>query len=1326
MSKKFVCLAAVCVALAIAGSAGAQVGKGKILFEYWDSVSGTAVSNLTSNANYPNKPTSAEWRDNFKSVDSRADNYGIRARAYLTPPADGDYTFWVASDDNSELWLSTDDNPANAVLIAKVTNYTGSNEWNNATQLTQKSAVIPLKAGKKYFIQGLQKEGTGGDNFSVGWAGPVIGTATAVISGQYCTAFIRDGDSLLKASKPDPSNGKTEVTNPLFQWTPGLAAVLHEVYVGKTATLTAADFMGPWPTNMYFHIPGLTPGATYYWRVDEVAATGEKFAGDVWSFTVQPLEAHLPTPGDGSLWRALDTQLKWTAGQGAVKHKVYVGSDKALVTAGDAKALAGEATTTSFSPTLASNTQYYWRVDEVDSMGKVVAGPVWSFSTIDTAGGLVAEYWNDINLVNNWTIALAGKPAVVKTVQSVNFSWPDGTVKGTNSPDPNINTNYFAARYTAILNVPVTGAYTLYFASDDGGRLLLNGTTLAMVWGTRGETENGSPVQNLVAGQPYVVVMEMFEATGGAAARLRWAGPGIAKEIIPPGALQIPKFAVGPYPASGGFDVLDNAVMTFTPGQKAVVHTVYFGTDKAKVTASDKSVAQPPTADAKYTPAKALAWNTTYYWKVDEMAADGTTAPGQVWSFKTADFLTVQAAQVAGIPQPATLAYDNTKDPFMSQLVFAVPADLTVNGVSDLALRFQGALPPGSSVYTDANQSYTVTGSGADIWGTADAFQYVYKTLTGDGSMVARVTNIGPGANTWAKGGVMIRQSLNANSMNAYMPLSANTDGTAGNGASWQWRPTDGGSSSNAAALAKVAPPYWVKVERKGNAFSGFISPDGKTWTQMGTGATGTITVAMKDPVYIGLAVTSHVDAATMRTVKFDNVSTTGNVTPTGPFTVTDVVGYTHNDPDPLYVAVEDKAGKMALVTNPNPAAANRTVLDLWRVPMSAFKGVDLKNAVKLYVGMGSGKAGGMGTMTFADIRIVKPVVSPDPNAVDITKKGDPLVGLPNDGVNAGGDTSGWPAAEVPINMIDDSVATKFLHFKGDVEPTGFSVTPSVGGTVVTGLTFTSANDWPSRDPITWELYGSYGTANGPWEFIARGTIDDFSRTQDWPRQWKTVTPIGFANGLAFTNYKVMFPTLRYQTNGAPNIPNSMQIAEVELLGRPASVAPLANPIITSVLRAGGYTETRDPIGAHDGSTPPLPMGLGGLKDGNMVYSDRTYPWNQTPKDLIGAEYVRIINSDKNVGTVTYTVTLSRAATVAVAHDDRNTPAQAAVDKIVAAFAKAGQFKDSGLDIFIYESASTPARPLSLFTADLAAGIYVFGAEPSGNTMYIIGAIEKK
>ncbi len=1319
MSKKFVCLAAICLTLVVAGSAGAQVGKGKILFEYWDGITGTAISALTGNANYPNNPTSFAWKDSFKQVDRGIDNYGIRAHAYLTPPADGDYTFWIASDDLGQLWLSTDDKPANAKQIAAVATYTSADQWTK--EAGQKSAAVSLKAGKTYFIQALMKEGTGGDNLSVGWAGPVIGNTTTVIDGQYCAAF-PPSDTVNKAKNPDPANGKTEINSPLFQWIAGMAAVAHEVYMGTNPTPGTAEFMGPSPVNMYFHIPGLTPGAKYYWRVDEVDAAGQKTTGDIWSFTVQPMEAHNPDPPDAMGGRALNVQLKWAAGQGAVKHKVFVGTDKALVTAGDAKALAGEATETNFTPAgLAANTTYFWRVDEVDSTGKVSPGPVWSFGTIDPTGGAIAEYWNDANL-SLYNLSIMGAPAVVKTVPNVDLSWPDGTVKGTNSPDAAINTNYFGARFTAQLVVPTTGKYKLIESTDDGGLLYLDGKQIAGAWATGGEAENASAELDLVAGQTYIVVLEYFASTGADAARLRWSGPGITKQAIWQGALQIPKCAVGPIPRSGATEVPQNVALSWTPAPKTLVHTVYFGTDQKKVAAGDTSVAQAPTAEAKFVPAKALNWNTTYYWRVDEMAADGTTAAGQVWSFSTANWIVAGASQ-------KTLNYDNIASPFNSQVAYDLPADLTAGSVTDLALRFQGQAAAQGTFSSNAGV-YSVGGAGSDIWGNSDQFTYVYKSLQGDGEMVARVvTDDGKGANTWSKAGVMIRETLAADSTHAFMPITSG----GGNGTSFQRRmaPTGGTSTNADGAAPAIKAPYWVKIVRKGDIFTGFVSADGKAWTEI---KNTEVKIVMKDPVFIGLVVTSHV-AGTVRTWTFDNVSTTGNVVPDGPFSTWKVINTTQNAVLPLYAVIEDKAGKVAMVTHPNPDAVSQSNIssgttvqypwDLWRIPMSSFTGVDLKNAKTLYVGVGDGKSIGSGRMNFTDVRIVKAVTSPAATATDVTAKGDPLVGLPNDGVGSDA-VGGWPAAEVPASVIDNDVATKFLHFKGDAEATGFSVTPALGATVVTGLTFTTANDTANRDPITWVLYGSNKGADGPWEVIAKGTIDDFARPLDWPRRWKNVTPIGFANRVAFTTYKVMFPTVRRSTNGLPSTPNSMQIAEVELLGLPSLLTSPANPIITKVVRAGGTSGNRDPVGVFDGNTPCLPTAPGGLMDGNLVYSDRTYPWNQTPKDLIGAEYIRIFNTDKGTPPAKYTVTTSRLATIAVAHDDRNTPAQPAVDKIVAAFAKAGDFKDTGLDIFIYESASTPARPLSVFAADLPAGTYVFASEQSDNTMYILGAIEKK
>jgi hypothetical protein len=155
---------------------------------------------------------------------------------------------------------------------------------------------------------------------------------------------------------------------------------------------------------------------------------------------------------------------------------------------------------------------------------------------------------------------------------------------------------------------------------------------------------------------------------------------------------------------------------------------------------------------------------------------------------------------------------------------------------------------------------------------------------------------------------------------------------------------------------------------------------------------------------------------------------------------------------------------------------------------------------------------------------------------LDITAPGDTVLGVPND--------NDWPDTETPDLAIDDNTATKYLHFKGFTQPTGFQVTPSASQTIVVGLTFTTANDATERDPVGFELYGSNVSINGPYTLIASGDIVDFSQTAAWPRLTKTETPILFDNDVAYDHYQVLFTAVR-----TPGSANSMQISEVELLG---------------------------------------------------------------------------------------------------------------------------------------------------------------------------------
>jgi hypothetical protein len=154
---------------------------------------------------------------------------------------------------------------------------------------------------------------------------------------------------------------------------------------------------------------------------------------------------------------------------------------------------------------------------------------------------------------------------------------------------------------------------------------------------------------------------------------------------------------------------------------------------------------------------------------------------------------------------------------------------------------------------------FTGWGSGADIWNAADAFRFVYRPLTGDGEIRARVLGV-ENTNTWAKAGVMVRETLEAGSRHAMMVL------TPGNGLSFQRRTATGGTSLSTSGGAAAAP-RWVRVVRAGSTLTGSASTDGTTWTTVGTE-----TIAMGEAVYVGLAVTSH-DNAQRCTARFDNVS---------------------------------------------------------------------------------------------------------------------------------------------------------------------------------------------------------------------------------------------------------------------------------------------------------------------------------------------------------------------------------------------------------------------------------------------------------------------
>jgi regulation of enolase protein 1 (concanavalin A-like superfamily) len=164
----------------------------------------------------------------------------------------------------------------------------------------------------------------------------------------------------------------------------------------------------------------------------------------------------------------------------------------------------------------------------------------------------------------------------------------------------------------------------------------------------------------------------------------------------------------------------------------------------------------------------------------------------------------------------------------------------------------------GSSSFVD--DTFTLQGSGSDIWGNEDTFSFVSQTLSGDCVITARLVSM---SNTdyWAKVGLMMRESNATGAKNVSLLVTPETGG-----ARLQHRNSEGASTSDHQLSASNAP-LWLRIVRSGGTFTGWQSNDGETWTN-----THAVAVALNSEVLVGLAVTSHHNGA-LNTALFDNVS---------------------------------------------------------------------------------------------------------------------------------------------------------------------------------------------------------------------------------------------------------------------------------------------------------------------------------------------------------------------------------------------------------------------------------------------------------------------
>ncbi|MFD0672435.1 PA14 domain-containing protein [Cohnella sp. GCM10027633] len=251
---------------ALSVTTSAAGGTGSIVREYWTGVGGETIANIPVGTT----PTGSDTLTSLEGPTNWADSYATRIRGYITPTASGTYTFYLASDNAGELWLSTGDNPANKTKIAYVSGWTNYRQWNAST--TQQSAAIALTAGQRYYVEVLHKEKNGGDHLSVGWTGPGI-SAVTVVDGSFLSPYAGGGSSDTQAPTAPTglaSSGVTSTTVGL-SWaasTDNVGVTGYDVYRGTTLAGTVAG------SATTFQDTGLAPSTAYSYTVRAKDAAG--------------------------------------------------------------------------------------------------------------------------------------------------------------------------------------------------------------------------------------------------------------------------------------------------------------------------------------------------------------------------------------------------------------------------------------------------------------------------------------------------------------------------------------------------------------------------------------------------------------------------------------------------------------------------------------------------------------------------------------------------------------------------------------------------------------------------------------------------------------------------------------------------------------------------------------------------------------------------------------------------------------------------------------------------------------------------------------------
>lgn len=558
-----------------------------------------------------------------------------------------------------------------------------------------------------------------------------------------------------QATEPSPADGATDqpYDGVVLEWTPGAYADLHDLYLGTSyEDVAAADIDDETvrivtveaPTSAVRVQGRFESGQTYYWRVDAVSDDPNigVVTGEVWSFTVETLEATEPSPADGAAGLGRDdVVLEWTPGAYGQLHNLYLGTSFDDVATADVDAnevpesvVAVTLDAPQYGPgTLAYGQTYYWRVDQVsdDPDIDVVMGAVWSFS--------IQPYSTPIDDVT--VTASSAESDVFAPERTIDGSGLDenylhsanGTTMWLSSGTPG-EIVYLEYAFDQIYRLDKAWIWNSNTGIEDLYGYGLKDVTIETsmdgeTWTTFGDVEFAQ------APGTYGYAPDTLDMAGAAAQYVRfiansnWGG-GLRYGLSEVRFFAVPVRATQPQPAPGAVEFPVDGTLHWLPGLDVVSHELYLSSDRAAVE-NETALIAVLGAETDHFNLASLHLNigTTYYWKINEVndAYTPRALEGDIWSFRTQEYFVVDNFEsytgtdvrgtwvdgwkaLTGVLDPSTgspvideeiansgrqsafLAYDNSKSPYHVQILRWISdrSNWEANGVRKLVLFYHG------------------------------------------------------------------------------------------------------------------------------------------------------------------------------------------------------------------------------------------------------------------------------------------------------------------------------------------------------------------------------------------------------------------------------------------------------------------------------------------------------------------------------------------------------------------------------------------------------------------------------------------------------------